>query len=125
MTRPGRRGCCTALHLKEDNARFLLLAVVLCCYMAAGAAIFMALEADNEQKEKKEYEAVYRQFLLDNPGVNQTDLARLLHKHALADAAGIVGNKRARWDFPGSFYFVGTVVSTIGEFGCCVVVGWG
>ncbi|XP_076443039.1 potassium channel subfamily K member 13-like [Babylonia areolata] len=114
MTRPGRRGCCTLLHLKEDNARFLLLAVVLCGYMAAGAALFMLLEADHERQAREEYDAEYGQFLEEHPGVNRTQLDRLLHRHALAEAAGIVGNKRPRWDFPGSFYFVGTVVSTIG-----------
>ena len=115
MSRPGRRGCCTLLHLKEDNARFILLAVVMCMYMAAGAGVFMLLEADNELRERAEYEAMYQDFLANNPLVNVTDLQRLLRKHALADSAGIVGQKRARWDFPGSFYFVGTVVSTIGE----------
>jgi hypothetical protein len=115
MSRPGRRGCCTLLHLKEDNARFLLLAVVMCCYMACGAGVFMALEADNEQHEKAEYSAVIQAFMDKYPGVNKTDLDELLRRHALADAAGIVGNKRPRWDFPGAFYFVGTVVSTIGQ----------
>ena len=120
MSRPGRRGCCTLLHLKEDNARFILLAVVMCLYMAAGAGVFMLLEADNEQRERVEYRAMYQEFMASNPLVNETDLQELLRKHALADSAGIVGQKRARWDFPGSFYFVGTVVSTIGQCLCGV-----
>ena len=120
MSRPGRRGCCTLLHLKEDNARFILLAVVMCLYMAAGAGVFMLLEADNEQRERVEYRAMYQEFMASNPLVNETDLQELLRKHALADSAGIVGQKRARWDFPGSFYFVGTVVSTIGQWLCGV-----
>ncbi|KAL8585209.1 hypothetical protein ACOMHN_013224 [Nucella lapillus] len=113
MARPSRRGCCRLLHLKEDNARFLLLAIVMCLYMTAGAGVFMLLEADNELQERAEYQGVYRNFLARYPQINETDLQDLLRKHALADAAGIVGDKRTRWDFSGSFYFVGTVVSTI------------
>lgn len=116
MSRPGRRGCCTLLHLKEDNARFMLLAIVMCVYMAAGAGIFMVLEADNERVERADYEQLYRKFMDSNPAVNESQLQELLQRHALADAAGIVGDKRPRWDFSGSFYFVGTVVSTIGEY---------
>ncbi|KAK7466772.1 hypothetical protein BaRGS_00037137, partial [Batillaria attramentaria] len=113
MSRPGRRGCCLVLHLKEDNARFILLAIVMCVYMAAGAGIFMLLEGSNEETEKDDYSQMLKEFMDRNPSVNETELRELLRKHALADAAGIVGDKRPRWDFPGSFYFVGTVVSTI------------
>lgn len=38
----------------------------------------------------------------------------LLQAHNKASSAGII-NKRRRWDFPGSFHFVGTIVSTIGK----------
>lgn len=37
--------------LAEDNARFILLAVVLTLYMLAGAAIFQKLESDTEDKQ--------------------------------------------------------------------------
>ncbi|XP_049790129.1 potassium channel subfamily K member 13-like [Schistocerca nitens] len=38
---------------------------------------------------------------------------RLLYAYGNASAAGII-HKRRRWDFAGSFHFVGTIVSTIG-----------
>jgi hypothetical protein len=38
----------------------------------------------------------------------------LLHAYGNASAIGVI-NKRRRWDFPGSFHFVGTIVSTIGK----------
>lgn len=88
----------------------------MCVYMAAGAGIFMVLEADNERVERADYEQLYRKFMDSNPAVNESQLQELLQRHALADAAGIVGDKRPRWDFSGSFYFVGTVVSTIGKY---------
>ena len=115
MSRPGRRGCCKIIHLKEDNARFILLAIVMVLYMLSGAALFTALERDNEVSEKRVYVKLVESFKLKYPEVNASDLEYLLHMHSKAETAGYVGDRRPRWDFPGSFYFVGTVVSTIGE----------
>ncbi|KAL4238874.1 Potassium channel subfamily K member 12 [Mactra antiquata] len=108
------RGCCAALHLREDNARFFLLMIVMVLYMLGGATVFMFLEGDNETKEKKEYDIHLQSFYDRYPSVNKSDLESLLRIHSEAESAGFVGNKRPRWDFSGSFYFVGTVVSTIG-----------
>jgi len=83
--------------------------------MLTGAAVFMVLERDNEIHEKQQYEEHVQAFFDKYPEVNRTDLERLLKVHSQAEAAGFVGNKRPRWDFSGSFYFVGTVVSTIGR----------
>ena len=115
MSRPGRRGCCKIIHLKEDNARFILLAVVMVVYMLTGAALFTVLERDNEETEKRVYEEYVEKFKLKYPQVNVSDLEYLLDMHSKAETAGYVGDRRPRWDFPGSFYFVGTVVSTIGK----------
>ena len=121
MTHRGRRGCCRVLHLKEDNARFLLLAAVMVIYMLCGAAVFQALERDNEIAKKIVYLEYLNNFTATYPMVNRSDLQKLLTIHSQAETAGIVGDRRPRWDFSGAFYFVGTVVSTIGEFSpCCV-----
>jgi potassium channel subfamily K protein 13 len=103
------------LHLHEDNARFVLLALVMVIYMLSGAGVFMALERENEEREKRIYQDTLESFYNKYPEVNRTDVQSLLKVHAIADTAGIVGDKRQRWDYPGSFYFVGTVVSTIGK----------
>ncbi|KAK2190636.1 hypothetical protein NP493_72g01038 [Ridgeia piscesae] len=110
-----RGGCCSRLHLREDNARFLLLAVVLMLYMLAGATVFMLLERGRETEERARYYDVLKTFLANNPDVNQTQLQTLLDSHAAASSEGLLKNQRHRWDFAGSFYFVGTVVSTIGR----------
>lgn len=111
-----RRGCCALLHLREDNARFILLFILMIFYTLCGAGLFMLLERDNEIAEKDKYYRRYRKFLEDNPKVNQTDLDKLLRLHAEADRTGVLKDKRPRWDFAGAFYFVGTVVSTIGLY---------
>ena len=114
MSRVG--GCCARLHLREDNARFFLLAVVMICYMLIGASVFMLLERDKEISDKNHYQHVLEKFIDDYPSVNSSDLHHLLDLHAEASAAGLLEGKRQRWDFAGSFYFVGTVVSTIGKY---------
>ena len=115
MGRPGQHGCCYALHLREDNARFILLFLVLVLYMLVGALVFMLLEQENEQVEKSIFEGQLEVFYTKYPNVSRTDMDVMFKLYAKADAAGYVGSKRPRWDYPGSFYFVGTVVSTIGK----------
>ena len=90
--------------------------VVMVIYMLSGAAVFMFLEQDNEQREKEKYADHLRSFYEKYPGTAKEDVENLLRVHSEAESAGFVGTKRPRWDFSGAFYFVGTVVSTIGEY---------
>jgi len=71
-------------------------------------------ERDNEIAQRKAYHSAVRQFFDTYPSVNKTDLDHLLEIHNDAATAGFVDDVRTRWDFPGSFHFVTTVVSTIG-----------
>lgn len=51
---------CLCGGLAEDNARIILLAVVLTAYMLAGAALFQRLESDLEIRQvRKVYPDVY------------------------------------------------------------------
>lgn len=110
-----RGGWCVKLHLREDNARFILLAICLIIYMLLGAVMFMLLEGPNEKTEKEIGKKEVKKFFDLYPDVNATDLQVLLDAYAEAATAGYLPGKRDRWDFSGSFYFVGTVVSTIGK----------
>ncbi|XP_043505944.1 potassium channel subfamily K member 13-like [Polistes fuscatus] len=107
---------CVCGGLAEDNARFILLAIVLAAYMLAGATLFQILEGDLEIRQAAEFWRVYHAFrkhhLRGSPLALQR-LHELLYAYGNASSAGII-NKRRRWDFPGSFHFVGTIVSTIG-----------
>lgn len=60
------------------------------------------------------YQAFRRHHLRGSAQALQR-LHELLYAYGNASATGII-NKRRRWDFPGSFHFVGTIVSTIGQF---------
>jgi len=59
------------------------------------------------------YHAFRRHHLRCSPLALQR-LHELLYAYGNASATGII-NKKRRWDFPGSFHFVGTIVSTIGK----------
>lgn len=110
------RGCgCGAGHLSEDNARFLLLAALIALYLLGGAAVFSALELAHERQAKQRWEERLANFSRRH-NLSRDELRGFLRHYEEATEAGIrVDSTRPRWDFTGAFYFVGTVVSTIGE----------
>ncbi|XP_074529044.1 potassium channel, subfamily K, member 13 [Halichoeres trimaculatus] len=106
-------GCCRA-PMNEDNARFCLLAVLILLYLLCGAAIFSALEHPFELRARRLWKQQLDNFT-QRYRVNLGALHTLLRQYEEANGAGIrVDTLRPRWDFSGAFYFVGTVVSTIG-----------
>lgn len=83
--------------------------------MLAGAAIFSALERPAELRAHRLWDTRLKNFSQDH-NVSCEDLKSLLRQYEEARTAGIRTEQgRALWDIPGAFYFVGTVVSTIGE----------
>ncbi|XP_012495862.1 PREDICTED: potassium channel subfamily K member 13 [Propithecus coquereli] len=109
------RGCSWSLgHLNEDNARFLLLAALIVLYLLGGAAVFSALELAHERQARQRWEERLANFSRGH-NLSRDELRGFLRHYEEATRAGIrVDNVRPRWDFTGAFYFVGTVVSTIG-----------
>ncbi|NXE09959.1 KCNKD protein, partial [Lophotis ruficrista] len=100
--------------LNADNARFLLLAVLIVLYMLCGAAVFSAIELPSEREAKERWEERLENFTRRH-NLSRAELRRFLREYEEASVAGIrVDDIRPRWDFTGAFYFVGTVVSTIG-----------
>lgn len=77
--------------------------------------MFSALEHPKEKLAKERWAQRIEQFT-QKYNLSQDDLKNFLRNYEEANVAGIrVDSTRPRWDFPGAFYFVGTVVSTIGE----------
>ncbi|XP_068457176.1 potassium channel subfamily K member 13 isoform X3 [Clinocottus analis] len=100
--------------MNEDNARFCLLAGLILLYLLCGAAIFSALEHPFELRARRLWKQQLDNFT-QRYRVNLGALHTLLRQYEEANGAGIrVDVLRPRWDFSGAFYFVGTVVSTIG-----------
>ncbi|XP_072884936.1 potassium channel subfamily K member 13-like [Hemitrygon akajei] len=106
--------CCPFSRLNEDNARFALLALFILCYLVLGAAVFSAIERPRELRAQRAWGRRLANFSRSH-NVSRGQLAALLREYEKAYGAGIrVDPLRPRWDFTGAFYFVGTVVSTIG-----------
>ncbi|XP_045896772.1 potassium channel subfamily K member 13 [Micropterus dolomieu] len=106
--------CCPRAPVNEDNARFCLLAGLILLYLLCGAAIFSALEHPFELHARHLWKQQLDNFTR-RYRVNLGALHTLLRQYEEANGAGIrVDTLRPRWDFSGAFYFVGTVVSTIG-----------
>ncbi|CAL8285307.1 unnamed protein product [Arctogadus glacialis] len=107
---------CRSLHLNEDNGRFLLLALLIILYLLCGAAVFSAVERPSELRAHGRWNKTLLNFS-EAFNISVQDLNSLLRDYEAAIAAGIRADAlRPRWDFTGAFYFVGTVVSTIGAF---------
>lgn len=108
-------GDCGPGRANEDNARFLLLGALLALYLLGGAAVFSALERPHERQARQRWEERLAGFGRRH-NLSRDALRGFLRHFEEAAAAGVrVDGARPRWDFPGAFYFVGTVVSTIGE----------
>ncbi|RXN09452.1 potassium channel subfamily K member 12 [Labeo rohita] len=106
---------CRSLHINEDNGRFLLLAVLIIVYLLCGAAVFSAIERPSELRAHGRWNRTLLNFS-DTFNISLQDLSSFLKEYEAAIAAGVrVDALRPRWDFTGAFYFVGTVVSTIGR----------
>ncbi|KAJ3588820.1 hypothetical protein NHX12_009674 [Muraenolepis orangiensis] len=100
--------------MNEDNARFCLLAGLILVYLLCGAAVFSALERPYELRARRRWARRLDEFTRTH-SVAVAALHGLLRDYEEANGAGIrVDALRPRWDFSGAFYFVGTVVSTIG-----------
>lgn len=105
---------CRSLHLNEDNGRFVLLAVLILVYLLCGAAVFSAIERPSELRAHGRWNGTLLNFS-ETFNISLQELNSFLREYEAAIAAGIRADAlRPRWDFTGAFYFVGTVVSTIG-----------
>uniref|UniRef100_A0A3Q3BHD2 Potassium channel subfamily K member 13-like n=1 Tax=Kryptolebias marmoratus TaxID=37003 RepID=A0A3Q3BHD2_KRYMA len=106
--------CCSSLTPSRETARFCLLGALVALYMMAGAAVFSCLERPQELKAHQLWKMRLRTFSEEH-NISEEELKSLLHHYDEARTAGVHSERgRALWDFPGAFYFVGTVVSTIG-----------
>ncbi|KAL1232015.1 Potassium channel subfamily K member [Trichinella pseudospiralis] len=114
-----RLGFCSSLRIAEENIRMLLLAVLLVIYLVIGAMLFSVIERKQEALERLLYTEKLEHFKMQHCTtggltlVNCSALDELLEMRGKMSAAGM-SEHRSSWDFFGSFYFVSTVVTTIG-----------
>lgn len=95
--------------MKKQNVRTLSLIVCTFTYLLVGAAIFDALESENEDKQREALQSA-EEILMRKYNISHDDykiwttviIKNVPHK------AGI------QWKFAGAFYFATTVLTTIG-----------
>ncbi|XP_030638803.1 potassium channel subfamily K member 2b [Chanos chanos] len=103
------------MRWKTVSAIFLL--VVL--YLIIGATVFKALEQPHERSQKLAILAEKLEFLSVHPCVNSSDLEDLVKQVVSAIRVGVnpsgnSSNQTSLWDLSSSFFFAGTVITTIG-----------
>lgn len=96
----------------------LILFLVTVGYLAIGAAVFQALESQNEQDLKQNSGDFLQKFLERAECVNREDLERLILGVLKAYDQGVIALNQTtsseNWNFASSFFFSATVVTTIG-----------
>ena len=96
--------------MNNQNLRTVSLVVCTFAYLLIGAAVFEAIESANERSEKHRLQAeedYYFRFLY-----NISD--EHFEKMAINIMRSAPYKDNEQWKFPGAFYFVTTVITTIG-----------
>ncbi|VDP33454.1 unnamed protein product [Soboliphyme baturini] len=119
-TRPHHRPSARVFRrLGEENTHMILLALIIALYLTAGAFLFSLIEKQHEDMERNvfhhELSAFKAAYCHSTILGNCSALDYLLDLRGSMSAAGISPQKTS-WDFFGSFYFVSTVLTTIGKF---------
>ncbi|XP_051852641.1 potassium channel subfamily K member 16 [Antechinus flavipes] len=88
------------------------------CYLLLGAAIFQLLEKQAEAQSRNQFQLEKLRFLENYTCLDQQALERFVQVIMEAWEKGVnpTGNSTnpSNWDFSNSFFFAGTVVTTIG-----------
>ncbi|XP_034053680.1 potassium channel subfamily K member 2-like isoform X2 [Gymnodraco acuticeps] len=105
----------TVMRWKTVSAIFFM--VVL--YLIIGATVFRALEQPHESSQKLAILAEKLNFLAMHACVNSSELEDLVKQVVSAVRAGVnptgnAFNQTSLWDISSSFFFAGTVITTIG-----------
>ncbi|XP_075940591.1 potassium channel subfamily K member 2b isoform X1 [Anarhichas minor] len=103
------------MRWKTVSAIFFL--VVL--YLIIGATVFKALEQPHESSQKLAILTQKLEFLANHTCVNSSELEDLVKQVVSAVRAGVnpsgkASNQTSLWDISSSFFFAGTVITTIG-----------
>uniref|UniRef100_A0A3Q3NDL6 Potassium two pore domain channel subfamily K member 2 n=1 Tax=Mastacembelus armatus TaxID=205130 RepID=A0A3Q3NDL6_9TELE len=88
-------------------------------YLIIGATVFKALEQPHESSQKLAILAEKLEFLAMHACVNSSELEDLVKQVVSAVRAGVnpsgnLSNQTSLWDLSSSFFFAGTVITTIG-----------
>uniref|UniRef100_A0A8C4VDG4 Potassium channel domain-containing protein n=1 Tax=Gopherus evgoodei TaxID=1825980 RepID=A0A8C4VDG4_9SAUR len=116
MSSRSSQGCCCLSHFNKDNGRFPLSGPDRSLPGSWSYSVLSPREAVRSPGSASLEQDTPKLQPIFN--ISMPELRDFLRSYEAAMAAGIRADAlRPRWDFTGAFYFVGTVVSTIGKFG--------
>ncbi|KAM8777759.1 potassium channel subfamily K member 16 [Rhynchonycteris naso] len=100
------------------GGRMLPLLLAYVCYLLLGAAVFQLLEKQAEAQSRDQFQFEKLSFLANYTCLDQRALEQFVQVIMEAWVKGVnpKGNSTnpSNWDFGSSFFFAGTVVTTIG-----------
>ena len=105
--------------MERSTIRLIALVIVYIFYLSVGAAIFSSIEGPYEQRILSDLRKKRDDFLVKHPCVTDRELEAFVKHVVAAQQMGIhpfrnTSDKRS-WGFGSSFFFAGTVVTTIGK----------
>jgi len=105
--------------MERATIRLIALVIVYIFYLSVGAAIFSSIEGPYEQRILSDLRKKRDDFLVKHPCVTDKELKAFVKHVVAAQEMGIyplrnTSDKRS-WGFGSSFFFAGTVVTTIGK----------
>jgi len=107
-----------ATNMKKCNFRLMLLLAFYSLFLILGAAIFSAIESPLEVAEVKNMRERKFNFLRSHTCLSEQELDALLLDVVRATNQGVAVTRNVssepNWSFGQSFFFAGTVVTTIG-----------
>ncbi|XP_048342407.1 potassium channel subfamily K member 16-like [Sphaerodactylus townsendi] len=85
-------------------------------YLMVGASIFQVLERDEDRKQQAAVLRMKEDFLQNFSSLTPVEVEIFVKKLTEAVRMGMdpTGNENSNWDFSNSFFFVGSMLSTIG-----------
>ncbi|XP_063678701.1 uncharacterized protein LOC134814493 isoform X5 [Bolinopsis microptera] len=102
-------------NLPECFFRCLIMTTFLAFYMCIGAAIFCAIEREEEKEHSREMIEMWDKFQKEN-SIPQEKMDKFLHKHYEMCEMGDHNHEgnNIQWDYVSSLFFTGTILTTIG-----------
>lgn len=102
--------------MQERTFVIIVLILVILAYLAIGALLFQYLESGAEEVARQNYIQLFKDFASRlNITTSSSLMKNVVDLHERACSIGIPNPDSNIWSFSGSFYFAGTVLTTIGK----------
>lgn len=103
--------------MQERTFVIIVLILVIVAYLLIGALLFEHLECGAEEVARQSYVQLFKDFASRlNISASSSLMKDVIEVHEKACSIGMPNPDSRVWSFTGSFYFAGTVLTTIGKY---------